>query len=104
MEPRGTTPQLDELCDAYASYRAQTIDRHRDAAFDRLGEAAKAFAESQGWQQWEMVLILQKEMCSCKRSECGDLHVRTGRRPGLYINGKSLQEIVDECNAKRGNS
>lgn len=96
------TPQLDELCEAYTIYLAQTVDRHRDAALDRLGEAAKAFAESKGWHPWVVDLVHLGEKHSCKCSECGDLHVRYGRKPGLYINGRGLQEIIDECNAGRG--
>ena len=76
------TPELKEICEAYKAYQAQTIPRHLMDAKERLWEAVKAFAKSKGWESWTVDLVYE--------------HSKRGRRPGLYINDKSIQQIVNE--------
>ena len=90
------TPELKEICEAYKAYQAQTIPRHLMDAKERLWEAVKAFAKSKGWESWTVDLVYEQESRSCKCNECGDVHSKRGRRPGLYINDKSIQQIVNE--------
>ena len=89
------TPELKEICEAYKAYQAQTIPRHSIDARERLWEAVKAFAKSKGWESWTVDLVDEQESRSCKCNQCGNVHTK-GRRPGLYINDKSLRQIVDE--------
>lgn len=88
--------QLKELVNAYNTYTAQTVERHIEDAKERMFKDAETFAVYKGWQSWniELVLVTERHQCKCT---CGDIHMRIGRRPGLYINGTSLQELVDEC-------
>lgn len=87
------TPELKEVCEAY---QAQTIPRHSIDARERLWEAVNAFAKSKGWESWTVDLVYEQESRSCKCNQCGDVRTKKGRRPGLYINEKSLRRIVEE--------
>ncbi len=89
----GEVKPLDRLCNAYREYLSQSVKRR---AGNELLDAAKSFAASRGWELWTMDLVHEAEMNACKCTECGDLHMRRGLEPGLYINGKSLQQLVDE--------
>ena len=91
------TPELKEVCEAYNSYQAQTIPKHLMDAQERLWEAVKAFAKSKGWESWTVDLLDEQESRSCKCNQCGDVRTKKGRRPGLYINDKSLRQIVEEA-------
>lgn len=87
---------LDRLCNAYREYLAQSVPILKRSAHNELYDAAKSFADTRGWESLKMDLVHEPETHTCKCTECGDLHMRSGRRPGLYINGKSLQELVNE--------
>ena len=92
----GEVKPLDRLCNAYREYLLQSVQSHKRRAGNELFDAAKSFAASRGWESWTMDLVHEPEMHACKCTECGDLHMRRGLEPGLYINGKSLQQLVDE--------
>ena len=87
---------LDRLCNAYREYLLQSVPMHKRSAGKELFDAAKSFAASRGWESWTMDLVHEPEMHACKCTECGDLHMRRGFEPGLYINGKSLQQLEHE--------
>lgn len=95
MEER-MTPELLALCDAYREYYCQTSELHRKTAWQALGKAVEAYAKAKGFDTWgwDYQFVAQEQYCQCK--DCGDQHVKGVRQPGLYINGKSINAIVDE--------
>lgn len=91
------SPHLQELVSAYNEYLAQSGSAmHLAETQERLYRAAEAFGAAKGWTNWCMELVRMTERHVCKCQECGDIHMRMGRRPGLYINGKTVQALVDE--------
>ena len=90
----GEVKPLDRLCNAYREYLLQSVLIHKRRAGNELLDAAKSFAASRGWELWTMELVHEPEMHACKCTECGDRHMRYARGPGLYLNGKRLEELL----------